>query len=52
MFDDEIVNYIIFHELTHLVHPNHQAPFYKTLDYFVRNRVLLDLKMKDFIQGK
>lgn len=51
MFDEEIIDYIIFHELSHLIVQNHGNKFYEVLDYFVYNRKQLDYKIKEKMQG-
>lgn len=33
----ELINYVIYHELAHLVHPNHSEKFYHFLQLFVPN---------------
>ncbi|MFC2076180.1 M48 family metallopeptidase [candidate division KSB1 bacterium] len=32
MFPPEIAEYIVLHELVHLLHPNHQKPFWKSME--------------------
>jgi predicted metal-dependent hydrolase len=32
-----LVDYVIFHELVHTIHPNHSEAFWKELDRFVGN---------------
>ena len=42
----ELINYIIFHELAHLVQPNHGKEFYKIIDFQFPERRELDKKLK------
>lgn len=36
-YREEIIDFIIFHELCHFIHPNHSSSFYQTLGQFVPN---------------
>ena len=40
-YREEIIDYIIFHELCHFIHPNHSPAFYACLGQFVPNHQIL-----------
>jgi predicted metal-dependent hydrolase len=40
-FEVEKIDFVIFHELTHLIHPNHSPQFYAALNHFVPNHKTL-----------
>lgn len=42
----ELINYVIFHELTHLIHPNHGKEFYKIIEHRFPHRKELDKRLK------
>lgn len=49
---DELIDYVVIHELTHLTHRHHQDSFWRTIarivpDYQLRRRKLLQLQLFD-----
>lgn len=42
-----LVEYVLLHELIHLIHPNHGINFYKTLDLLMPNWRELNMQLKD-----
>lgn len=45
---DELIHYVICHELTHLNHMNHQAAFWEELETMVPNHKILRKKLKQY----
>lgn len=44
----EIIEYVITHELVHLIHPNHSKEFHKLLQTIIPNELILKKKMAQF----
>ena len=42
----ELIHYVIFHELTHLIHPNHGKEFYGIIEHRFPHRKKLDKELK------
>ncbi|MFA6890281.1 MAG: SprT-like domain-containing protein [Bacilli bacterium] len=49
MLPDELMMYVIYHELTHLLVPNHQKEFYVALEKKVSNPYVLRKKIKEYV---
>ena len=47
-YDLRYLDYVIFHELSHLLYPNHQASFWNLVEEQVPNYKKLRKEMKDF----
>jgi hypothetical protein len=45
---DELIDYVIFHELAHLVHQNHSKDFWSFLNQFVNNAKSVDKQLKNY----
>lgn len=46
-FREELIDFIIFHELCHFIHPNHSPAFYRCLGQFVPNHQLLRKQLNE-----
>jgi len=42
----ELRSYVVFHELVHLIHPNHSKDFYKIIEHQFPHRLELDKELK------
>jgi predicted metal-dependent hydrolase len=47
-YEVEIIDYVIFHEICHFIHPNHSQAFYDLLAYFVPNHKILRTNLNKF----
>lgn len=46
-YDIECLDYVIIHELSHFIHPNHSSLFWKLVSKYCSNYKLLRKKLKD-----
>ena len=46
MFNDSIIDYVIVHELCHLIHPNHSPEFWSLVGRIIPNYKLIKEKLK------
>lgn len=44
----ELINYVIYHELVHLHHPNHSKDYYKELNHYIGNYKVFKEKLKKY----
>lgn len=44
----ELINYVIFHEFTHLIYPNHSKEFYNYLNNYLPNYKKIEKKLKNY----
>ena len=51
MIPDELMDYVILHELTHTRFKNHSKDFYAELDRLVGNRKGMDVQLKEYGLG-
>lgn len=51
MIPDELMDYVILHELTHTRFKNHSKDFYAELDRLVGNRKSMDVQLKEYGLG-
>lgn len=49
-FPQEVIEYVIIHELAHIKHKNHSAQFWKHIEVFCPNYKILDKRLKEFNQ--
>lgn len=45
-FSKDLVDFVIMHELTHFIHPNHSKAFYETLTHFMPQWKKKDIQLK------
>ncbi len=45
-FNDELIDYVILHELTHTIHPNHSLAFWKQLEEYYPKYIWAKEKLK------
>ena len=48
-FDVEYLDYVIYHELSHLIHPNHSSSFWELVSFYVPNYKKIRKDMKNFL---
>lgn len=48
-FDVEYLDYVIYHELSHLIHPNHSSSFWELVSCYVPNYKKIRKDMKNFL---
>ena len=46
-YETEIIDYVIFHELSHFIHPNHSVSFWKHVEKYVPNYKILRNRLKN-----
>ncbi len=46
-FEIDIIDYVIYHELSHFIHPNHSANFWKHVEKYVPNYKILRNRLKN-----
>ena len=46
-FDIDIIDYVIYHELSHFIHPNHSVNFWKHVEKYVPNYKILRNRLKN-----
>ena len=46
-FDVDIIDYVIYHELSHFIHPNHSAYFWNLVSKYVPNYKILRNRLKN-----
>ena len=51
MIPDELMDYVILHELAHTRFKNHSKDFYAELDRLVGNRKSMDVQLKEYGLG-
>lgn len=46
-FDIDIIDYVIYHELSHFIHPNHSVNFWEHVEKYVPNYKILRNRLKN-----
>lgn len=46
-YDKDIIDYVIFHELSHFIEPNHSKNFWNIVSYYVPNYKILRNRLKN-----
>lgn len=50
--DEKYLNYVIYHELSHLIHPNHSKQFWSLVENYVPQYKTYKKEMKNILWGK